>query len=330
MQRILAAANSRTNIRRAASSGCRTWLAQQKVLGSENRSTLATLSSYFQAMADQGKLQEAERLAHQCLETCERVFGPDDRDTIQAHENMAYVLATGGNFAEAERYEREALKGYEHIGLADAFDAGYAVNNIAIFRFLQGDAEEAERLLLSARSRAVNNFGPEHAITLHIQHVLVRVLAEEGKLDEAEALAKETLVVRLRVMPRGHEGTGRTLLYLGKVLVEKGKPDEAEPFLKEALTLFRQYYGKKPELAAQVENWLGAIQLARHAYPEAEALLLAGPDHLLAPTATLSPKERRTAIDHIIKLYQQWGKPEQAATWQKKLDEAAKPHVGRK
>jgi len=222
------------------------------------------------------------------------------------------------------------LKGYERIGEADTFDAGYAVNNIAIFRFRQVDAEEAERLLVRARPRAVNNFGAEHLITLHIQHVLVRVLAEEGKLDEAEALAKETLAVRLRVMPEGHEGTGRTLLYLGKVLVEKGKLDEAEPRLKEALALFRQYYGKKPELAAQVENWLGAIQLARHAYPEAEALLLAGPDHLLAPTAALSPRERRTALEHILKLYQSWGKPEQAATWQKKLDDSAKAQVGRK
>ncbi len=60
----------------------------------------------------------------------------------------------------------------------------------------------------------------------------------------------------------------------------------------------------------QVENWLGAIQLARHAYPEAEALLLAGPNHLLAPTAALSPNEQRIALGHIVKLYRDWGKPE--------------------
>ncbi len=300
-----------------------TWLAQQRILGAENRNTLNTLSAYIEALCEQGKLEESEKLARQRLQTCQRVFGPDDRDTVVAVDNLAYVLATGGNYPEAERYQREALKGFERIGMADKFDAGYAINNIAMFRFMQGDAVEAEKLLVGARPRAINNFGPEHVITLHVQHVLARVLAEEGKLDQAETLARETLAVRRRVMPEGHEGTGRTLLYLGAILVQKGKLDEAEPHLKEALTLFRQHYGKKQNLIAHVENWLGVIQLERHAYPEAEALLLAGPDHLLTRTAALSPKERRMALEHIVKLYQVWGKPDEAARWQHKLDAAA-------
>jgi serine/threonine protein kinase len=300
-----------------------TWQGRQRLLGDDNRDTLASLARYAQTLADQRKLPEAERLTRQCLETSERVLGPDDYDTIVALGNLAYVLADRGDLMQAERCTREEVARFLRAGLADRDEALYAVNNLALFRCVQGHPEEAETLLVEARPRAARVFGVEHVITLHLQHVLARVLAEEGKLDEAEVLARETLAARRRVTP-GHEGIGRTLLVLGRVLVEKGKLDEAEPLLREALALFREQYAMKPELAAQAANWLGAIQLARKAYPEAESLLLSGSDQFFVPTAGLSPKERRLAVGHIVTLYQDWGKPEQGATWQVKLDELAK------
>jgi tetratricopeptide (TPR) repeat protein len=252
-----------------------TWQGRQRLLGDDNRDTLASLARYARTLADQRKLPEAERLTRQCLETCERVLGPDDYDTIVALGNLAYVLADRGDLVQAERCTREEVARFRRAGLADRDEALYAVNNLALFRCVQGHPEEAETLLVEARPRAARVFGVEHVITLHLQHVLARVLAEEGKLDEAEVLARETLAARRRVTP-GHEGIGRTLLVLGRVLVEKGKLDEAEPLLREALALFREQYAMKPELAAQAANWLGAIQLARKAYPEAESLLLSG------------------------------------------------------
>ena len=164
---------------------------------------------------------------------------------------------------------------------------------------------------------------------MYIQQTRVRILVETGRRDEAEAMALESLEVRRRTTPR-EEGTGRTLLHLGQVLVEKGRLDEAGPFLQEALALFREHYAMKPELAAQAANWLGTIQTAHGAYPEAEALLLSNPQVFSTLAAAMSPAEKRTAIGHIVKLYQAWNKPEQAAAWQKKLDELAKPQISAK
>ena len=91
--------------------------------------------------------------------------------------------------------------------------------------------------------------------------------------------------------------------------------------------MFRQDAASKPtpELAAQAENWLGVIQLARKAYPEAEALMLPGADQLFAAKAEMSPNERRVAVGHIVKLYEAWDRPKEAAAWQRKLDGLAKP-----
>jgi tetratricopeptide (TPR) repeat protein len=183
---------------------------------------------------------------------------------------------------------------------------------------------EAEKLLAEALSRAKKRLGPDNFLTLFIQRVLVRALAEEQRLVEAEALGKETLNARLRTRANQDEvGTGRTLLYLGRVLVEQGKLDEAEPRLQEALTIFRVDSSNKsrPELAAEAANWLGVIQIGRKSYPEAAALMLPDAERFFVANAEMSPNERRVAVGHIINLYEAWGKPDQAATCRKNLDE---------
>ena len=72
--------------------------------------------------------------------------------------------------------------------------------------------------------------------------------------------------------------------------------------------------------AVLAANWLGAIQVSRKAYREAENLMLRDADQLFSPAAQLSPTEIRLAVGNIIALYEAWGKPEQAAIWRRKLD----------
>ncbi len=145
------------------------------------------------------------------------------------------------------------------------------------------------------------------------------MLAEEGRLAEAADLAKRTLAVRRR-QTSDWEGTARTQLYLGRVLVEQNKLDEAEPLLQDALTQFREHVAVKADLAPQAANWLGTIQVARKDYLKAEALMLPGSERFFAPAAEMSPNERRVAVGHILKLYEAWDRPKEAADWKKKLD----------
>jgi hypothetical protein len=76
-------------------------------------------------------------------------------------------------------------------------------------------------------------------------------------------------------------------------------------------------------LAAQAANWLGFIQLRRKAYAQAETNLLSGWEQFSAPTAELTPNERRLGFSNIVSLYQAWGKPDQTVIWQKRLDALA-------
>ena len=300
--------------------GRETWLARQKLLGVENRDTLASMACYSDTLWAQGKLPEAEKLTRQCLELCERILGPDAYLTIGALGTLSIVLADQGQVAEAAECAREQLLRFQRAGLSETLEAFYAVDNLALFRLLQGRLEEAEKVLVDARPRFVRRFGPEHFIVLHLQGVLARVLAEKGRLDDAEALARETLAVCRRTLPPAHDRTGRTILLLGRILVQKDKLEEGEPLLQEALALFRKKYPNKSLLVAQAENWLGIILVSRRQYPEAEHLLLLGSDLFFLPRFEMSPKERHTAVSHIVQLYREWGKADETAMWQKRLD----------
>jgi tetratricopeptide (TPR) repeat protein len=303
------------------------WQGRLRILGAGHDDTLGSQQAYAEALSSGGDCLSAERMQLQILQIRERVLAPDDFKMINSLRNEGALLECLGKHPEAEQYLRRAVAGFERTGLADQPDAYYCVKELAMCRLLQGDAAAAERLLAEILPRSKQRLGPDHRLTLFLQRVLVRALAEEGRLEEAESLCKQTLdaLRRTAANQEGHS-TARTLLYLGRVLVEQGKLEEAEPLLQEALTLFRadEWSKPRPELAGQVENWLGAIQLARKAYPEAKILLLPDSDSFFAPAADMSSNERRLAVGHILNLYQALGKPEQAAVWQKKLDQLAK------
>jgi len=303
------------------------WQGRLRLLGAEHPYTLSSEELYEEALAEQGKLQEAEPIARQILQIHERVLGPNDPATISSLGDLGELLQLRGSNAEAEPYIRDTLTRIQRNGSADTHDGFICVKELAYLRLVQGDPAEAQKLLEEALPRARKRLGPDNFLTLFIQRVLVRALAEEGRLVEAEALGKETLNARLSTRANQDDvGTGRTLLYLGRVLVEESKLDEAEPRLQEALTIFRKDASIKarPELAGQAANWLGVIQLARKAYPQAEALMLPGSERFFAADVEMSPHERRLAVGHIVKLYQAWGKPDQTAEWQKRLDQLTK------
>ena len=306
-----------------------TWQGRVQLLGAMNPYTIASKSTYAGALLEGGRLQEAEAIQLQVLQDNERVLGPDDFDTICSLGNLGQTLSARGALVEAERCFAEALTRFTRTGRADLQDALACAKELAMSRLLQGYPTDAGKLLTNALPRAIQTLTQDHYTTLQIQRVLARAYAEEGRLDEAEMLCKEALDTQVRTKAnQDGQGAARTRLYLGRVLVEKAKLDEAEPQLQDALKFFRSEaaHKPKPELAAQAANWLGAIQLGRHAYPEAEALMLPDADRFFVANAEMSPNERRLAVGHIVALYEAWGKADQAAAWQKKLDALA-PNV---
>lgn len=311
-----------------------TWRTRREVLGPTNRDTLDSMDTYGTALTLQKKYEEAEKVYRECLELRGQVLGTNHLDYLVTLGNLGLLLAERGNFAEAERMARDVIERRTRAGKGDTTDTFANINNLGAILLASDRPDEAERVLTPAYQRATAVFGSNNPMsTLRVQHLLARTLAGQQRFDEAEKLATRALAIQRRVAS-SHETMARTLFILGRVKVEKGQRalaagdaktaeglfDEAGPLLSEALALFREHCASRRELGALAANWLGVIQLERRAYPEAESLLLVDAEQFLVSSIQVSGAERRAGITHVVQLYQSWGKPEQAALWQQKLD----------
>ena len=294
------------------------WQTRQQLLGPEDTHTLDALQNYQVTLYQTAHFKEAEQIARYLLPIRERTLGPYHTETINALLSLAPCVGGPGDYAQAEALCREVLQRCVRSG-SNKLERFVAVKEVALYRIMRGDPAEADRLMSEAIPDAAHEFGPDNLLTLYLQRVLARAFADEGCFVEAEPLARAALEGRLR-QKSDLEGNGRTMLILGRALAQQGKLDEAEPLLQAALPLLRENIHTRDAGAALAANWLGAIQVSRKAYREAEKQMLPDSDRLFDSANQLSPTEVRLAVGNLIALYEAWEKPEQAANWRGKLE----------
>ena len=76
-------------------------------------STLNTINNLGLLYADQGKLDEAEKMYQRALEGYEKALGPDHTSTLNTINNLGLLYADQGKLDEAEKMYQRALQGYE-------------------------------------------------------------------------------------------------------------------------------------------------------------------------------------------------------------------------
>ena len=118
--------------------------------------------------------------------------------------------------------------------------------------------------------------------------------------------------------------TAGFLAPLGQNLILQGKWTEAEPVLRDCLAIREK---------SQPDDWstfntrsvLGGSLLGQKKYAEAEPLIVSGYEGLKAREAKIPPpgKPRLTeAAERVLKLYEAWGKKDDAAKWRARLAQA--------
>jgi tetratricopeptide (TPR) repeat protein len=110
----------------------------------------------------------------------------------------------------------------------------------------------------------------------------------------------------------------------GTALLSEKKAAEAEGKLRESLAVLRRL---RPDGWAtfKVKSELGEALLDQKKYAEAEPLLLSGYRGLREHHADIPPKDRAcvtTALERVERLYEAWGKKDEAAKWRKELGKA--------
>jgi hypothetical protein len=298
-----------------------------RLLGDEHTDTCIVRNSLAACYTELLQLDKAEPLYERNLEVQRRQLGEEHPHTLGTLGNLGALYFSRGEYARAEPLYAKSLAALRRTAAADRPDVLHALNGLAAVYLRQGKYAEAEPLYLEALAGCRKVFGEEQPNTLMVAKSLAALYRDWGKDDKAEPLFERVRAALAR-QPGGAEDpqTASVLVSLGLVRLRRMKAVEAEPLLREALRIYEK---QEPEAwyRFDAQSRLGECLTAQAKYADAEPPVLAGYEGLRRRAKEIPANSNYLAEagERVVRLYEAWGKPGEAAAWRAKLAGAAKP-----
>jgi len=303
----------------------------RRLRGDEHPSTLTSMVTLGGIYYGQKKYTEAEDMYRRVYEIDRRVLGEEHENTILVMSNLVTTYTTQGKYTEAEPLTRKMLEISRRVFGEEHRRTIQAAHSSALLYVAQGRYGLAESLLSRAAGPSDRVLGKEHPMTLEVMSTLAEVYQKQDRLVEADALFVKVLEAQRRVLGQDHGDTLSTQTSLNSVWLQQKRDVEAERGLRDALKLYEK---ASPELWERYycQGLLGASLAGQKKFAEAEPLLVSGYEGMAQREAGIPFRDRSRlaeAGNRIVKLYQDWGRPEKAAEWNQELKQtrfAASPN----
>jgi non-specific serine/threonine protein kinase/serine/threonine-protein kinase len=245
---------------------------QRRVLGPDNRETLAAQRLLAKLLENQAHFPESEKLYQEIIQKQERAFGPDDIETLRTKNNLGILLSKQGRYADAERLLTDVVKTTDRVAGRDSPESLNALSSLAVAydgsRQYQKEASLDEELY----RRRLQKLGADHPDTLASMQNLAYTWYRQGRYAEAEVLQRRGLETARRVYGNDHPNVQLILGNLANTLLSEGKPREAEVLQREALEGRLRVLGPNHQETQFAIANLGIILAAQKRYAEAERL----------------------------------------------------------
>ena len=260
-----------------------------------------------------GDFEEAARLMRKGLEIRQRLLGEHPSVSISLY-NLAIMLLERANCEEAEPLLRQALEmdkkllGEEHQNVI--VSQGGLAEALACI----GDIDAAKTLFRQTIEMAKRNLG-EHDITSRNMTFFANLLRDEGEFEEAESLYRQALAID-RSLFGEHTFIAYDLSSLARLLQQKGELDEAERLFRQSIEMDKAFLGDEYPLLSSVFTLysLGLLLLDKGEYREAEQNLQEAHAYFEQLYGT-NDETTQEALQNLIRLYDDWGKPDEAAKY---------------
>jgi tetratricopeptide (TPR) repeat protein len=248
----------------------------------------------------------------------EQLYGREHLEVASSLSNLGSALGKLGEIEEAEDLLREGVATRRAL-LGDDFEVALTLDNLAHVVFARGDYAEAEGILkeeLDLTRRLLHENHPRIAFALNNYAFLVK---KNHGFKQAEPLYREALAIRRAAYGDEHPEVANALNELGMVRLELGDFEEAAALLREALSIRRAQFGDRNDQVAYALRNLAEAYLRANSFEDAEPLLLESVETFTANHGEQYGMTKNT-IQALITLYEQWGKPDQAAEWRAKSE----------
>jgi tetratricopeptide (TPR) repeat protein len=276
-----------------------------------------------------GEYDTAIRELERAVELRQSQLSPDHPDTLTSRNNLAEAYREAGRTDEAITMHEATLK-FQESKLGPDLTSR---NNLALAYKGAGRLTDALPLYEQTLKFQESKLGPDHPNTLTSMNNLARAYQAAGRLTDALPLFEESLRRFKAKLGPDHPNTLTSMNNLAGAYLDASRWAEAETTARECLSLRER---KQPEdwWRYYTMSQLGAALAGQKKYAEAEPLILQGYEGLKARAATI-PAPRQNSLaeadGRVVKLYEAWGKADEADEWRKKLgtkmavDQTTKP-----
>ncbi|KAN0073071.1 HET domain containing protein [Elaphomyces granulatus] len=302
------------------------WLTQRRLLPHAARCSHAVLNGMVIAdgmeweldglgllYADQGKLDEAQKMYQRALQGYEKAWGLDHTSTLDTVNNLGNLYKNQGKLDEAEKMFQRALQGYEKAWGPGHTSTLNTVNNLAGLYQSQDKLDDAEKMCQRALQGKEKAWGPDHTSTLDMVNNLGILYKRQGKLDEAEKMCQRALQGYEKALGLGfekawgpdHTSTLDTVNNLGLLYADQGKLDEAEKMYQRALQGKEKALGPDHTSTLNTVNNLGVLYVDQGKLDEAEKMFqraLQGYEKALGADHTSTLNAIRPALNTMLGL----------------------------
>ncbi|WP_340562052.1 aKG-HExxH-type peptide beta-hydroxylase [Streptomyces sp. GSL17-111] len=263
--------------------------ARARLLGDEDRATIAARLCLAWALRENGDLDQADRLYEDVDRTCERVLEDGHPHVQSAKTGRALVLRELGRYEAAEVELLAALAMRQSDPQADRRGILRIKHDLATLAHKRGRVAEAATELRIATRQHEELAGPANRDTLAMKVSLVRALRDAGHAVEAGNAAEDVVQVYLTFLSHDHP----------EVLLAR----------HERARLIRDHESDSESLERARDEFTEILQINERRL---------GPEH----PDTIAARHELATVWHLL------GRPEQAAEHYRAALETGKTRLG--
>lgn len=287
---------------------------RRELHGRNHNDVAITLVELGRTYCEGAEPHRAEVLFREALEIRRRLLGPEHRETVTSLSDLGLLLWETGRPAEAETLLRECAELSRRVLGADHPDTGTSLANHALLVMERGDHEAAAGMFREAISLRRKSLGEKHPSLAATMNNLGHALRELGQFTAAEAIQREAVALARDTLGADHPAVATYTINLGRILLAAGDAAAAEPLLRDGLSARQRLFPPTDWRVASPTSLLGAALTGLGRYSEAEPLLLAA-HRMLKDIPGPQARDARATRHQLVRLYEAWGKPGQAATF---------------
>ena len=269
-----------------------------------------------------GQIEQSSRDYARILKLQQRALGENDPDTLDSQRGLASAYTRMGRFAEAQPLLEHSLAQLRELYGESHSRSKEVTLALAILLMEQDKFAEAETLLVPLLAMLERDQGPDHPNTLSTVSNLGSALKGQGRLQEARPYYERALSSQIRIQGESAPFTLFAQNNFARFLLESGEVSAAGQHVQIAINQMDRTFGAENPLHAVFLETQASVLIAAEHYAEAERILDRA--YALATDKGSAAIDPRTMdmMRTYIKLYTNWDRADDAADWQKRLQDA--------